>query len=97
MGMETVMLLKDEVQMLRRVPFLSSALDVVLCHHERWDGTGYPRRLKGEAIPLSARMDFSSPARPASGRRVRTVATSREVVPSATVRRPMHAVCTRMS
>ncbi|NLH49337.1 MAG: diguanylate cyclase [Myxococcales bacterium] len=30
--------------------------DIVLCHHERWDGTGYPRRLKGEAINRFARM-----------------------------------------
>jgi len=43
-------------EMLRQVPFLTSALDVVLCHHERWDGTGYPRRLQGEAIPLAARI-----------------------------------------
>jgi HD-GYP domain-containing protein (c-di-GMP phosphodiesterase class II) len=31
-------------------------LDVPFCHHERWDGTGYPRRLKGEEIPLAARL-----------------------------------------
>jgi HD-GYP domain-containing protein (c-di-GMP phosphodiesterase class II) len=31
-------------------------LDVVLCHHERWDGTGYPKRLKGKEIPLVARI-----------------------------------------
>jgi putative nucleotidyltransferase with HDIG domain len=43
-------------EMLRRVPFLTSALDVVLCHHERWDGTGYPCRLEGESIPLAARI-----------------------------------------
>ena len=43
-------------EMLRRVSFLASALDVVLCHHERWDGAGYPRGLRGEEIPLAARI-----------------------------------------
>lgn len=43
-------------EILRRVPFLGSSLDVVLCHHERWDGEGYPRALRGEAIPLAARI-----------------------------------------
>ncbi|MFM7051207.1 MAG: HD domain-containing phosphohydrolase [Planctomycetota bacterium] len=33
-----------------------AAADVALCHHEKWDGTGYPRRLSGEEIPLFARM-----------------------------------------
>jgi ribonuclease P protein subunit RPR2 len=38
-------------------PFLGGlARDVILGHHERWDGTGYPRRLAGEAIPLAARL-----------------------------------------
>jgi len=32
------------------------ALPYVLCHHERWDGTGYPSRLRGRAIPLEARL-----------------------------------------
>jgi putative two-component system response regulator len=36
--------------------FLSTAQDIAYCHHERWDGKGYPRRLKGEEIPLSARL-----------------------------------------
>jgi putative two-component system response regulator len=39
-----------------RIPFLAGARDVVLCHHEKWDGTGYPRKLRGEDIPLSARL-----------------------------------------
>lgn len=41
----------------RRVPHLPpGALDVVRCHHERWDGRGYPAGLKGAAIPLVARL-----------------------------------------
>jgi len=31
-------------------------LDIAYCHHEKWDGTGYPRRLKGDEIPLKARL-----------------------------------------
>ena len=36
--------------------YLSFASDIATCHHERWDGTGYPNGLKGEEIPLSARI-----------------------------------------
>ena len=43
-------------RMLQHIEFLEPALDVVLCHQERWDGTGYPRGLAGEAIPLGARI-----------------------------------------
>lgn len=43
-------------QMLSPIPYLQSALDIPHCHHEKWDGTGYPRGLKGEEIPLSARI-----------------------------------------
>ena len=36
--------------------YLKEAKNLAACHHERWDGTGYPRKLKGEEIPLSARI-----------------------------------------
>ncbi|MCH7812442.1 MAG: HD domain-containing protein, partial [Planctomycetes bacterium] len=36
--------------------FLQMAREITLAHHERWDGTGYPDRLAGEAIPLAARI-----------------------------------------
>jgi len=38
------------------IPFLSSAIPVILHHHERWDGLGYPNGLAGENIPLEARI-----------------------------------------
>ena len=42
--------------MLTRIPFLRDAADIVLAHHEFFDGTGYPRGLRGEQIPLGARI-----------------------------------------
>jgi putative two-component system response regulator len=42
--------------MLYPIEYLRAALDIPLCHHEKWDGTGYPRGLKGEEIPLAARI-----------------------------------------
>jgi HD-GYP domain-containing protein (c-di-GMP phosphodiesterase class II) len=42
--------------LLKDIPFLQGALDVAYCHHERWNGSGYPRGLKGEKIPVSARI-----------------------------------------
>lgn len=41
---------------LQKLPFLSMAADIVLCHEERFDGSGYPAGLKGEEIPLAARL-----------------------------------------
>jgi putative nucleotidyltransferase with HDIG domain len=43
-------------EMLSPIHYLQSAIDIPYCHHEKWDGTGYPRGLKGEQIPLSARI-----------------------------------------
>ena len=43
-------------EMLSPIRYLRQALDIPYCHHEKWDGTGYPRGLKGEQIPLSARI-----------------------------------------
>lgn len=43
-------------RMLEHIRFLQPALDVVLSHQERWDGTGYPRQLRAEQIPLGARI-----------------------------------------
>ena len=43
-------------QLLKPVEYLRPALDIPYCHHEKWDGSGYPRGLKGEQIPLVARI-----------------------------------------
>lgn len=43
-------------ELLAPIPFLRQALEIPYCHHERWDGTGYPRGLRGEQIPLTARI-----------------------------------------
>jgi putative nucleotidyltransferase with HDIG domain len=42
--------------MLKHIDYLQAALEIPYCHHERWDGRGYPRGLKGENIPISARL-----------------------------------------
>ncbi|HVP51566.1 MAG TPA: HD domain-containing phosphohydrolase [Terriglobales bacterium] len=42
--------------MVRKIPFLKKAAEIVYAHQERWDGTGYPQGLKGEDIPLGARI-----------------------------------------
>jgi response regulator RpfG family c-di-GMP phosphodiesterase len=43
-------------EILKDIPQLEPMLDFVLCHHERWDGRGYPRGLSGETIPLAGRV-----------------------------------------
>lgn len=42
--------------LLSPIPYLAKALEIPYCHHEHWDGGGYPRGLKGEEIPLAARI-----------------------------------------
>jgi len=44
------------LNMVKEIPFLSPSLDIPYCHHEKWDGTGYPRGLVGEQIPIAARI-----------------------------------------
>ena len=43
-------------RLIEKIPFLHGAIPVVWCHHEKWDGSGYPRGLKGEGIPINARI-----------------------------------------
>jgi PAS domain S-box-containing protein len=65
--LKTGPLTDDEWEIMRRHPvyayellspitFLQPSLDIPYCHHEKWDGSGYPRGLKGEEIPLAARI-----------------------------------------
>ncbi len=43
-------------ELLSPIVYLFQAIDIPYCHHERWDGRGYPQGLKGEHIPLAARI-----------------------------------------
>ena len=43
-------------EIVNQVDFLKSAARIILCHHEQYDGNGYPQGLKGERIPLTARI-----------------------------------------
>jgi putative two-component system response regulator len=47
---------EDARQLLAPIEYLAPAMDIPYCHHEKWDGTGYPRGLKGQEIPLAARL-----------------------------------------
>lgn len=42
--------------LMSRIDYLLPAINIPYCHHEKWDGTGYPRKLKGEEISLEARI-----------------------------------------
>jgi putative nucleotidyltransferase with HDIG domain len=44
------------MQMLQEIPFLRPSIEIPYCHHEHWNGSGYPRGLRGDAIPLVARI-----------------------------------------
>ncbi|MFH1025872.1 MAG: HD domain-containing phosphohydrolase, partial [Nitrospirota bacterium] len=43
-------------EMIKPINFYEDIAPLILCHHERYDGLGYPKKLKGEAIPLEARI-----------------------------------------
>jgi cyclic di-GMP phosphodiesterase len=43
-------------ELVKGIPFLAEASELILTHHERWDGSGYPRGLRGDDIPISARI-----------------------------------------
>ena len=43
-------------ELLKPIYYLDQAMEIPFCHHERWNGTGYPRKLKGDEIPLAARI-----------------------------------------
>ncbi len=43
-------------ELLAPIPYLRPALDIPYCHHEKWNGTGYPRGLRGDQVPLAARI-----------------------------------------
>ncbi len=45
----------NSIEMIRHLPEMDYLIPGVLCHHERWDGKGYPRGIAGEEIPISAR------------------------------------------
>jgi HD-GYP domain-containing protein (c-di-GMP phosphodiesterase class II) len=69
----------------RDIDFLGGARDVIRHHHERWDGTGYPDKLAGVEIPISARifavadaLDALTTNRPY--RRASTIAQARRII-----------------
>lgn len=43
-------------QLIKPIPSLKDSIEIPYCHHEKWDGTGYPRGIRGEQIPVSARI-----------------------------------------
>ncbi|HLF74860.1 MAG TPA: HD domain-containing phosphohydrolase [Anaerolineales bacterium] len=73
------------VEILETVPLLTPALDVVGAHHERYDGAGYPQGLRGEEIPLTARIfavvdALDSMTHDAPNRRARTLSEALEAL-----------------
>ena len=53
---ESVLLKEEDYRMLSEVSFFRELAEVVRCHHERYDGQGYPRGVSGEKIPIGARI-----------------------------------------
>jgi putative two-component system response regulator len=46
----------DGVKIIREIKLLRETIPYILCHHEKWDGSGYPNRIKGEEIPIEGRL-----------------------------------------
>jgi HD-GYP domain-containing protein (c-di-GMP phosphodiesterase class II) len=44
------------VKIIREIKLLRETIPYILCHHEKWDGTGYPNRMKGDEIPVEGRL-----------------------------------------
>ncbi len=72
-------------EIVREIDFLGAARDVIRSHHERWDGSGYPDGLAGQAIPVSARIfavadTFDALTTDRPYRHASTIAAAREMV-----------------
>src|SRR5437879_5648338 len=71
--------------LVKGIPFLAEAAEIIYAHHERWDGSGYPRGLKTEEIPVGARIfavvdTFDAMTSDRPYRRALPFETSREVI-----------------
>jgi HD-GYP domain-containing protein (c-di-GMP phosphodiesterase class II) len=76
---------REGYEMLMDIPYLTEEIEIVLAHQERWDGTGYPLGLRGEEIPLGARLfavadTFDALTSDRPYRQARTMAEARAII-----------------